>query len=279
MGERDIIIRYFDGSLPEVFQKSSGETLNVALVAMESKGKNPRHAKIVELAAVLCKVDRNTGHVCEILDAQQWFQDPEEEDPFSEGFSEKTGLTAEMVAGQSIDGRAFEDLIQSAEIVVAYNAGFVRPILQEQFPFLHDCIFACVRNQIEWTLKGHDCRSLSHLTKDHLWYSEEKRTLQQCAILLKLLSEEKNIAGEVAGYFKELIDRAVEPLITIEAKVDMHQKYLMKKERFQWDARERIFLRVMGSSTLERVRNALDARGFTGELIERDRLAATERFK
>jgi DNA polymerase III subunit epsilon len=279
MGERDIVIRYFDGALPEVFKKSTGETTNVALVAMESKGKNPRHAKIVELAAILCKVDKATGNVCEILDAQQWFQDPEEENPFSEGFTQKTGLTQEMVAGESIDGKAFEDLIQSAEIVVSYNAGFVRPILQEQFPFLHDSTFACVRNQIEWTLKGHECRSLQHLTKDHLWYSEEKRTLQQCGILLKLLSETKDLNGEPAGYFKELIERAVEPLITVEAKVDIHQKYLMKKERFHWDSREKIFLRVMGTSTLERVRSALDARGFTGELIERDRLPATERFK
>lgn len=279
MGEKDIVIKYFDGSLPKNLKKKGGETMNVAVVAMESKGKNPRHAKIVELAALLCKVDKQTGELCEIIDAQQWFQDPEEDQAFSEGFTQKTGLTNAMVAGKSIDIKAFEDLVQSAEIVVSYNAGFIRPILQEQFPFLHENIFACVRNQIEWSLKGHECRVLDHLTKDHLWYSLEKRCIQQCGVLLRLLGEEKDLTGQSAGYFKELLDRAVEPLITVEAKVDVHQKYLMKKERFHWDAREKTFIRVMGTSTLERVRESLDARGFTGELIERDRLPATERFK
>ena len=53
-GEKDIVIQYFDGSLPECTGEAQGETVNIAIVAMESKGKNPRHAKIVELSAVLC---------------------------------------------------------------------------------------------------------------------------------------------------------------------------------------------------------------------------------
>lgn len=278
-GDKDIVIRYFDGSLPEVSGEANGETVNIAIVAMESKGKNPRHAKIVELAAVLCEVEQDTGKLVKIVDSKQWFQDPEEEDPFTEAFSEKTGITKEMVEGQSIDGRAFEDLIESAEVVIAFNAGFVRPILQEQFPSLEESIFACARNQIEWTAKGHESRSFFHLTRDHLWYTDQKRTMEQCGAVIKLLTSETSMKGEPASYFKELIDRAMEPLITIEARVDMHQKYLMKKERFHWDSRERTFIRVMGTSTLDRVRRSLDARGFTGELIERDRLPATERFK
>jgi DNA polymerase-3 subunit epsilon len=278
-GEKDLVIRYFDGSLPEVAQDAEGETMNVAVIAMESKGKNPRHAKIVELAAVLCEVERDTGKLVKIVDSQQWFQDPEEEDPFTEAFTNKTGITAEMVAGQSIDGRLFEDLIESAEVVVAYNAGFIRPILQEQFPSIEESIFACARNQIDWTGKGHESRSFFHLTRDHLWYTDQKRTLEQCGALIKLLTTETSMSGEPAEYFNELLNRAVEPLITIEARVDHHQKFLMKKERFHWNSRERTFIRVMGTSTLDRVRRSLDARGFTGELIERDRLPATERFK
>jgi DNA polymerase-3 subunit epsilon len=278
-GEKDIVIQYFDGSLPEGTGEAQGETVNIAVVAMESKGKNPRHAKIVELSAVLCEVEQDTGKLVKIVDSQQWYQDPEEEDPFTEAFTAKTGITKEMVAGQSIDGRVFEDLIESAEVVIAFNAGFVRPILQEQFPSVEESIFACVRNQIEWTSKGHESRSFFHLTRDHLWYTDQKRTMEQCGAILKLLTSETSMAGEEATYFKELINRAVEPLITIEAKVEVHQKFLMKKERFQWDSREKTFIRVMGTSTLDRVRGSLEARGFTGELIERDRLSATERFK
>jgi len=151
--------------------------------------------------------------------------------------------------------------------------------LQEQFPSVEDAVFACVRNQIDWSLKGHESRALEHLTRDHFWYSDGKRCLEQCGTLIKLLCTEKTPEGNAAGYLKELMDRAQEPLLTIEAKVDPHQKHLMKKERFFWDARERTHIRVMGTSTLERVRRNLESCGFTGELIERDRLPATERFK
>jgi DNA polymerase III epsilon subunit-like protein len=278
-GDKDLIIRHFDGSLPEDREGQGGETMNVAIVAMESKGKNPRHAKIVELAIVLLEVERESGKFLCVTDAKQWFQDPEEEEPFTEAFSAKTGITAEMVAGQAIDTQAFEDLAHSAEVIIGFNAGFIRPILQQQFPSLNESIFACVRNQIDWSAKGHESRSLFHLTRDHLWYCDEQRTMEQCGTLLKLLNNDLNLDGEDAGYLKELIDRAQEPLITIEARVDMHQKHLMKKERFHWDNRERIYQRVMGTSTLDRVRRSLDARGFTGELIERDRLPASDRFK
>jgi DNA polymerase III subunit epsilon len=279
IGEKDIIIRHFDGSINIETQEATGETNTVLVVAMESKGKNPRHAKIVELAGVLLEVESDTGKVVRLLNQQHWFQDPEEEEPFSEGFTRKTGITEEMVSGKSIDGREFEDMVQGADIVVAFNAGFVRPILQEQFPSVEDAIFSCVRNQIDWSQKGHESRSLHHLTRDHLWYSDERRCPEQCGILLRLLTSDQTPGGDEAGYLKELMDRAQEPLITIEAKVEHHQKYLMKKERFFWDSRERTHIRVMGTSTLERVKRNLESRGFEGELIERDRLPATERFK
>jgi|SaaInlStandDraft_1057018.scaffolds.fasta_scaffold62554_1 DNA polymerase III subunit epsilon len=279
IGEKDIVIRHYDGSINIDTIEAQGDTTTVLLVAMESKGKNPRHAKIVELAGVLIEVESDSGKVVRLLNQQHWFQDPEEEEPFSEGFTHKTGITEELVSGKSIDGREFEDMVQGADIVVAYNAGFVRPILSEQFPSVEDAIFACARNQIDWSQKGHESRSLHHLTRDHLWFCDERRCPEQCGILLKLLTTDKTPEGEDANYLKELMDRAQEPLITIEAKVEHHQKHLMRKERFFWDSRERTHIRVMGTSTLERVKRNLESRGFSGELIERDRLPATERFK
>lgn len=278
-GEKDIVIKYFDGSLPELQKEAQGDVTMVLAVAMESKGRNPRTAKIVELSAVLLELDAESCTINRVAEEGHWFQDPEEESPFSEGFTEKTGITEEMVRGQSIDGRAFEDMVEAADVVIAFNAGFVRPILQEQFPSVEDAVFACVRNQIEWGVKGHDSRSFFHLTRDHLWYTDDQRTKAQVGAIIKLMSTEQSMKGEPAEYMKELVSRAQEPLLTIEAKVDQQQRYLMKKERFNWNPRERTHIRVMGTSTLERVRRSLDARGFTGELIERDRMPATERFK
>jgi len=184
-----------------------------------------------------------------------------------------------MVKGQSIDHEKVAAIFADCAVIVSYNAGFLRPILQEQYPALEDYVFACVRNQIEWTAKGHESRALFHLTRDHCWYSDALRTLDQCGVIIKLLTETTGFDDEPVNYLDELLLRAQEPLITIEARVEFHQKHLMKKERFHWDNRERTFLRSMGVSTLDRVRKSLDSKGFTGELIERDRLAASERFK
>lgn len=279
MSEKDILIKYFDGNLPEIDNPAEGETYKVSVVAMESKGRNPRHAKILELGIIVLELEKETNKLVKIVSKDQWFQDPGEETTFTEAFTEKTGIDAEMLQGQSIDHEKVEAIFADSAVIIAYNAGFIRPILQTQYPQLEDSVFACLRNQIEWTGKGHESRSLFHLTRDHYWYSDGQRTLEQCAVLVKLLLEETGFDGEPVNYLDELVSRANEPLITIEARVEFHQKHLMKKERFHWDNRERTFIRSMGVSTLDRVRKSLDAKGFTGELIERDRLAATERFK
>jgi DNA polymerase III epsilon subunit-like protein len=246
---------------------------------MESKGRNPRHAKILELGIVVLELERETNKICKIVSQDQWFQDPGEETTLTEAFIEKTGITEEMLRDQSIDHEKVESIFSDSEVIIAFNAGFIRPILENQYPDLEDAVFACARNQIEWTAKGHESRSLFHLTRDHYWYSDAQRTLGQCAMLVKLLSEDTGFDGEPVNYLNELINRAQEPLITVEARVEFHQKHLMKKERFHWDNREKTFMRSMGTSTLDRVKKSLDAKGFTGELIERDRLAASERFK
>jgi DNA polymerase III subunit epsilon len=275
--EKDITISYFDGTVPEFSKEASGEIVKVAVVAAETKGKNPRHAKLIELSVVVLEVERESWEITGVLENHNWFQDPEEEEAFSPAFTEATGISQEMVAGKSVDSRAFEEIIDSVDFFVAYNAGYVRPVLQEQFPNLESAIFACVRNQIDWSTKGYESRSLNHLTKDHFWYNDSLRMQDRCAILIKLLSEKKE--GQEISYLQELCERAEEPLITIEAQVGHREKYLMKKERFRWDPREKTFLRCMGSSTLERVRKSLNAKGFQGELIERDRKPASERFK
>lgn len=279
MSDKDILIRYFDGKLPEINEEANGETYKVSVVAMESKGRNPRHAKILELGIIVLELERETNKIVKIVSQDQWFQDPGDDTSLTEAFIEKTGISEEMLEGQSIDHEKVEAIFADSEVIIAFNAGFIRPILEAQYPNLEDAVFACARNQIEWTAKGHESRSLFHLTRDHYWYSDAQRTLGQCAVLVKLLSETTGFDGEPVNYMNELISRAQEPLITIEARVEFHQKHLMKKERFHWDNREKTFMRSMGTSTLDRVRKSLDAKGFTGELIERDRLAASERFK
>lgn len=272
--EKDLTISYFDGTLPTFEGSTEAETLQAAFVAAESKGKNPRTAKLVELAVVVLEIERETGKPVKLIEKHNWFQDPEEE--LSEAYTEITGITEEMVKGNEIPLATFEAIIDSVDIFITYNAGNIRPLLQEQFPNLSDAIFACLRNQIEWTGHGNESRSLTHLTRDHLWYNDSLRAEDLCAVYIKLLTEP---GPKDQNYLLELINRAEEPLITVEAKVQMRQKYMMKKERFRWDPKERTFLRCMGSSTLERVRNSLSSRGFRGELIERDRIPATERFK
>lgn len=275
--EKDITISYFDGQLPEFNTEAAGDTLKAAVVAAETKGTNPRTAKLIELSVSVVEIDRASWKISKVLEQHNWFQDPEDDDVFSEDFIQQTGLTKEMVAGQSIDGRVFEEIIDAVDIFITYNAGYIRPLLQEQFPNLDTAVFACARNQIDWSAKGFESRSFHHLTRDHFWYTDSLRMKDRVAAIIKLIIEPAK--EDQSSYLQELCERAEEPLITIEAQVQHREKHLMKKERFRWDAREKTFLRSMGSSTLERVRKSLGAKGFRGQLIERDRKPASERFK
>lgn len=272
---KDIVIQYFDGQLPDPLAGAASDTLKTAVVAIETKGTYPRRGKLVELAISLVETRRQPAQFVRVLDKGHWFADPEESLP--ESYTELTGLSEEMLAGKSIDRDRAANMLKEAKLIIAYDAGNARPFLEREIPGLEDKIFACARNQVDWTERGCYCRMLQYLARDHKWWFDSLRADVQVAALIKLLSE--TVPEDEPSYLQELSERANEPLIMVEADVEPQYRKLLQNERFFYSRDRGVYTRQMGESTLRRVRAALESRGFSGELVEKERLPASQRFK
>src|SRR3984893_18108374 len=102
--------------------------LVAAVVDVETTGTNPESDSIIELGICLFEYDRQNGRIYKVLGSWEWFEDP--------GFSippeitNITGITDEMVTGQSIDDGAVNDLLGRGILIIAHNASFDRRFLE-----------------------------------------------------------------------------------------------------------------------------------------------------
>ncbi len=126
-----------------------------AVVDVETTGTNPDRDKIIEFGICLFEYDRQNGRIYKVLGSWEWFEDP--------GFSippeitNITGITDEMVAGQSIDDAMVKDLLGRAVLVIAHNASFDRRFLERRLPAFATKHWACSHSDIDW--KAEDVRS------------------------------------------------------------------------------------------------------------------------
>jgi DNA polymerase III subunit epsilon len=129
--------------------------LVAAVVDIETTGTNPDCDRIIELAICLFEYARHDGRIYKVLGSWEWFEDPGFSIPHE--ITNLTGITDEMVTGQSIDDGAVGDLLGRAVLIIAHNAAFDRRFLERWLPAFAAKHWACSRSDIDW--KVEDVRS------------------------------------------------------------------------------------------------------------------------
>jgi DNA polymerase-3 subunit epsilon len=74
-----------------------------------------------------------------------------------------TGITDDMVAGQSIDMAALQALIEPADLLIAHKAGFDRPFCEAFSHLFSAKAWACSNCEIDWSLRGYEGTKLGYL--------------------------------------------------------------------------------------------------------------------
>ena len=127
----------------EYHSPDSSPKLVAAVVDVETTGTNPDCDKIIELGICLFEYDRQTGRIYRVLGSWERLEDP--------GFSIQpeitniTGLIDAMVADQSIDDQAVNDLLKQVVLVIAHNAFFDRRFVEKRLPAFAQKYWACSR--------------------------------------------------------------------------------------------------------------------------------------
>ena len=123
------------------------------IVDVETTGLDTANDRIIELGLVAFEYD-DSGQVYGVDPQREWFEDPGV--PIPAEAVEITGITDEMVRGQHIDRAAVEAEIARANLIIAHNAGFDRPVLERYFQSLRETHWACSLRDVPWSRFG--CR-------------------------------------------------------------------------------------------------------------------------
>jgi len=197
----------------------------------ETTGLDYNNDKIIELALVPFEYDTE-GNIYKILDCYTSFQDPDL--PIKEQITLLTGITEDMVKGQSIDHNVVEGLVKTSSLIIAHNAGFDRKFVEKQFPIFKQKAWGCGYKQILWNKENISSAKLEYLAYKFGFFYDAHRAEMDCLVGIHLLTQSLPISKELA--FKTLLDQMQKRSYIIWAiNSPFSTKDLLKARGYRWN--------------------------------------------
>jgi DNA polymerase III subunit epsilon len=165
----------------------------------------------------------------------EWFEDP--------GFlippeiTGLTGITDEMVTGQSIDDGAVNDLLGRAVLIIAHNAVFDRRFLERRLPAFATKHWACSRSDIDWKAEGIRSSALEFVTYALEFFHDGHRAASDCRATLHILAQPLPRTGRLA--LQALLEKARTPTWRLWARESaIETKDFLKNRGYTWSPGE-----------------------------------------
>jgi DNA polymerase-3 subunit epsilon len=232
--QKEFVLHRFEGFPVEgVTLVDTSASLTAAVVLdTETTGLDTSVDEIIEIAARLIHYDKSTGTICRVGPAFQALQQPTQ--PLSENIQRITGLTDEMLAGQSIDWDAFCAFCTDAQLLISHNAAFDRPFVDRFSIGTRSAFWACSFIQIPWS-DWFPVAKQEVLTIYHGFFYTGHRALIDVDALLNLLSLPM-LDQPDCSYFSTLLSNARKPFVYIAAVGSPFEtKDLLSKHRYKWN--------------------------------------------
>jgi DNA polymerase-3 subunit epsilon len=219
----------------EYHSPDSSPKLVAAVVDVETTGTDPDHDKIIELGICLFEYDRETGRIYKVLGCWEWFEDPGISIPPE--ITNITGITNQMVAGQSIDEQAVNDLLKQVVLIIAHNAPFDRRFLEKRLPALATKHWACSRFDIDWKAEGIRSSALEFIAYGLGFFHDGHRAASDCRATLHALAQPLPGTGRLA--LQALLEQARLPTWRLWARdAAIEKKDLLKARGYAWSTGE-----------------------------------------
>lgn len=230
----------------EVLATDPGTSLLKGVVVdTETTGLDARQGKIIEIGLVAFEYDPVTGQPIRILDAYGALEDPGA--PLSTETTAITGITNDMVAGQCIDEARVASLVDNTHLVVAHNAEFDRPFLENRFPVFAELPWGCSLTDIDWISERLGSRKLDYIAFKMGFFFDAHRAEEDCLALLEILSRPLPVSGIPA------LKRIVDQLGTVDytlytSNAPYASKDLLKARQYRWDGELKQWHRTVSGS-------------------------------
>lgn len=215
--------------------RSLSDAVAGCAVDVETTGLDHRRHAVIELAMQRFRADRD-GRIVDVGPSYRWVEDPGV--PIPSEITALTGLTDGAVAGQRICDAVATSLILDADFVVAHNAGFDRPFVENRLPEAAGRPWLCSMREVDWRGLGFEGRVLSHLLSQMGLFYEAHRADADVTALLHLLDHRPE--GRRATVLADAIAAATRPGWIVEAvRAPFHAKDVLKGRGYRWNAERR----------------------------------------
>ncbi len=197
----------------------------------ETTGLNHAEDKIIELGIVAFEYNSVTAEIIRIKDRYNGFEDPGH--PLPKEIIEITGITDDMVRGQSLDNEQINRFASQATLVIAHNAGFDRKFVEARFPAFASLPWACTVNQIDWQAERISTRVLEYLLFKFGLFINAHRALDDAEGVLGILLGKLPVSK--TPVFKALLDTYDEVCSKISAVgAPFDKKDILKQRGYRW---------------------------------------------
>jgi DNA polymerase-3 subunit epsilon len=232
---------------------TGGPSKRILVLDTETTGLDWRAEKIIELAMLAVDIDLQTGLPIGKVEVYEGFEDPGR--PIPPEITKLTGITSQDVKGHQLDEATIKDMVERADLIVAHNAGFDRPFVENRLEVFEHKAWACSFAGIDWKAQGLGSAKLEFLCSELGWFYDAHRAQVDCHALLRVLSsplkgaEEKPLTG-----LQQLFKSAENARTIVKAfGSPFETKDKLKARGYRWDAEARVW------STAVKSAEALDA--------------------
>ena len=228
---------------------SGGPTKRVLILDTETTGLDWHAENIIELAMLAVDVDLQTGLPVGAVEVYEDFEDPGR--PIPAEIVKLTGITNQDVEGQKLNEDKIKEMVQGADLIVAHNAGFDRPFVENRLEVFEHKAWACSFAGINWKAQGLGSAKLEFLCSDLGWFYDAHRAQVDCHALLRVLSSPlKAQPDDMPSTGLQQLFKAAEQARTVVKAFGspFETKDKLKARGYRWDAEAKVWYTAVKSA-------------------------------
>jgi DNA polymerase III subunit epsilon len=235
--------------LPKKYNEGSSEEIKKGIVLdVEATGLSIGHDDVIQLALLPFDYEVTSGRIININKDQAFNGMREPRVPISEEASLITSITNEMVLNKKIDSKSVEAIIENTDLVIAHNAAYDRPMVEQHWDCFKNVSWACTFRSINWLKEGFSSAKLELLGLNYGWFYEGHDAFNDCEACLALLSETLPKRNETV--FSVLREYAIKPTYLIKAiDAPYDQRTLLRRKGYRWRPADQLNGKVWWTET------------------------------
>lgn len=161
-----------------------------------------------------------------------------------------TGLTADDLAGQSIDWRRVGWLIQGARIVISHSAAFDRPFIDRYCPESRSALWGCSLADIPW-LDLDMPKKLEMIMVSLGKYYDAHRAMIDADALAWVLMQRVDSGNDDLRFLDLVLERSIEPTVLVEVVTSYERKESVKALGYGWNPSKKNWVKTVRGTEVD----------------------------